>query len=227
MMITSSILFIITIIVVVVAIWIARKLLTNVKVWTPNRVSLFLAVYITAGIMAMIVLATMDNDIAILAEEELNAIDEAEQVFQETLNRAEYNQLDKKYIKQSIVYELQGDTFTLDVPNNGRFYDIIIERNNNPEVRDVVVKYYETPQVRIGIDLSGYIKQPTMQIENDTFYMEPFRREEIIYNKISPNIQLADYLFIDEYYQRDTFGFRVLYLNVPADVEIISLYTNE
>ena len=220
MMITAWISLIITICAVVFAIWLARKLLTNVKIWTPKRVSWFIMVYIAAGIVAMIVLAKMDQDIAILEEEELNRMDEAEQAFHETLNKAAYNQLDERYLKKSLVYELQGDTLTLDIPSNGRFYDIIIERNRDPEVRDVVVKYYETPHVHTGMDVSGYIRQPAMRIENDIFYMEPFSSIEIKYNRIIPTIQMVDYLFVNEYLERDIFGIRVLYFNVPAGVHI-------
>ena len=214
--------FIATFCMVVVVIWLARKLLVNVKIWTPKRVSWFIAAYIVAGIVAMIVLATMEQDVVILAEEELDVISEDEHVFREVLNKAAYNQLDEQYIKESLVYEMQGDTLTLDILSEGNFYDIIIERNRDPEVREVVVKYYETPHILLGMDVSSYIEQPTMQIENDKFYMELFGSVEIKYNQIKPTIQMADNLFTNESFRRDSFGMRVLYLNVPADVHIIN-----
>ena len=214
--------FISIVCVIVVVIWLARKLLAKVKVWTPKRVGWFIVAYIVAGIVAMIVLATMEQDVVILAEEELDAINKGEHAFREVLNKAAYNELDEQYIKQSLVYEMQGDTLTLDILAENNFYDIIIERNRNPEVREVVVKYYETPHVRLGIDVSSYMEQPTIQLENDKFYMEPFGSVEIKYNQIQPTIQIADDLFTDDRFQRDSLGISVLYLNVPADVHIIN-----
>ena len=214
--------FITTVCIVVVVIWLARKLLANVKIWTPKRVRVFITAYIVAGVTAMIVLATMEQDAVILAEEELNTISEDEHALLEALNKAAYNQLDEQHIKQSLVYEMQGDTLTLDIVREGNFADIIIEQNRDPEVREVVVKYYETPHVRFGIDVSGYMEQPVMKLENDQFYMGPFRLVNIQYNQIEPTIQIADNLFTNEHFQRDSFGMRFLYLNVPADVHIIN-----
>ena len=214
--------FITTVCIVVVVIWLARKLLANVKIWTPKRVGVFITAYIVAGVTAMIVLATMEQDVVILAEEELNTISEDEHALREALNKAAYNELDEQYIKQSLVYEMQGDTLTLDIVSEENFYDIIIERNRDPEVREVVVKYYETPHVLLGMDVSSYMEQPIMQLENDKFYMEPFGSVEIKYNQIKPTIQIADNLVTNESFQRDSFGIRVLYLNVPADVHIIN-----
>ena len=214
--------FITIVCVVVVVIWLARKLLANVKVWTPKRVGWFIGVYIVAGIIAMIVLTTMEQDVVILAEEELHALSEDEDALREVLNKASYNELDERYIKQSLVYEMKGDTLTLDIVNEENFYNIIIERNRDLEVREVVVKYYETPHVRFGIDVSSYMEQPVMKLENDQFYMEPFRLVNIQYNQIEPTIQIADNLLTNERFQRDSFGMRFLYLNVPADVHIIN-----
>ena len=210
------------IVVVAITIWLARKLLAKVKIWTPKRVGWFIGAYIVAGIIAMIVLTTMEQDVVILAEEELDAISEGEHALLEALNKAAYNELDEQYIKQSLVYEMQGDTLTLDIVREGNFADIIIEQNRDPEVREVVVKYYETPHVRFGIDVSGYMEQPVMKLENDQFYMGPFRLVNIQYNQIEPTIQIADNLFTNEHFQRDSFGMRFLYLNVPADVHIIN-----
>jgi len=214
--------FITTVCIVVVVIWLARKLLANVKIWTPKRVGVFITAYIVAGVTAMIVLATMEQDVVILAEEELNTISEGAHAFREALNKAAYNELDEQYIKQSLVYEMQGDTLTLDIVSEENFYDIIIERNRDSEVREVVVKYYETPYVLLGMDVSSYMEQPIMQLENDKLYMEPFGNVEIKYNKINPTIQIADHLVANESFQRDSFGMRILYLNVPADVHIIN-----
>ena len=214
--------FITTVCIVVVVIWLARKLLVNVKIWTPKRVGVFITAYIVAGVTAMIVLATMEQDAVILAEEELNTISEGEHALLEALNKAAYNELDEQYIKQSLVYEMQGDTLTLDIVSEEKFYDIIIERNRDPEVREVVVKYYETPHVRLGMDVSSYMEQPIMQLENDKFYMEPFGNVEIKYNQINPTIQIADHLVANESFQRDSIGIHILYLNVPADVHIIN-----
>ena len=214
--------FITTVCIVGVVIWLARKLLANVKIWTPKRVGVFITAYIVAGVTAMIVLATMEQDVVILAEEELNTISEGEHALLEALNKAAYNELDEQYIKQSLVYEMQGDTLTLDIVSEEKFYDIIIERNRDSEVREVVVKYYETPYVLLGMDVSSYMEQPIMQLENDKFYMEPFGNVEIKYNQIKPTIQIADHLVANESFQRDSFGIRVLYLNVPADVHIIN-----
>ena len=213
---------IICIVVVGIAILLARKLLAKVKIWTPKRVGWFIGAYIVAGIIAMSVLATMEQDVVILAEEELDTISEGEHALLEALNKAAYNELDEQYIKQSLVYEMQGDTLTLDIISEENFYDIIIERNRDPEVREVVVKYYETPHVRLGMDVSSYMEQPIMQLENDKFYMEPFGNIEIKYNQIKPTIQIADHLVANESFQRDSFGMRILYLNVPADVHIIN-----
>ena len=221
----SAILFItiICIVVVAIAIWLARKLLAKVKIWTPKRVGWFIGSYIVAGIVAMIALTTMEQDVAILAEEELDAIIEGEHALLEVLNKAAYNELDEQYIKQSINYEMQSDTLTLDIVSEENFYDIIIERNRDPEVREVVVKYYETPNILLGMDMSSYMEQPTMQLENDKFYMGPFASVEIKYNKIKPTIQVADHLIMNESFRRDSsIGMRVLYLNVPADVHIIN-----
>ena len=214
--------FITTVCIVVVVIWLARKLLVNVKIWTPKRVGVFITAYIVAGVTAMIVLATMEQDAVILAEEELNTISEGAHAFREALNKAAYNELDEQYIKQSLVHEMQGDTLTLDIVSEEKFYDIIIERNRDPEVREVVVKYYETPHVRLGMDVSSYMEQPIMQLENDKFYMEPFGNVEIKYNQINPTIQIADHLVANKSFQRDSIGIRILYLNVPADVHIIN-----
>ncbi|MGM9945611.1 MAG: hypothetical protein ACI33M_11740 [Lysinibacillus sp.] len=214
--------FITIICIIVVAIWLARKLLAKVKIWTPKRVGWFIGAYIVAGIIAMIVLATMEQDVVILAEEELNAIGKDEYAFREALDKAAYNQLDEQYIKQSLVYEMQSDTLTLDILSEESFYDVIIERNRDPEVREVVVKYYETPYIRFGIDVSSYIEQPVMQLENDQFYIGPFHSVNIRYNQIEPTIQIADSLFTNERFQKDSFGMRILYLNVPADVHIIN-----
>ena len=117
---------------------------------------------------------------------------------------------------------MQGDTLTLDIVSEENFYDIIIERNRDSEVREVVVKYYETPYVLLGMDVSSYIEQPIMQLENDKFYMEPFGNVEIKYNQINPTIQIADHLVANESFQRDSIGIHILYLNVPADVHIIN-----
>ena len=214
--------FVTIVCVVVVVMWLARKLLANVKIWTPKRVGWFISTYIVMGIIAMAVLTTMEQDVVILAEEELHALSEDEDVLREALNKASYNELDEQYIKQSLVYEMQGDTLTLDIVREGNFADIIIEQNRDPEVREVVVKYYETPHVRFGIDVSGYMEQPVMKLENDQFYMGPFRLVNIQYNQIEPTIQIADNLFTNEHFQRDSFGMRFLYLNVPADVHIIN-----
>ena len=214
--------FITIVCIVVVAIWLARKLLAKVKIWTPKRVGWFICAYIVAGIIAMIVLATMEQDVVILAEEELNAIGKDEYAFREALNKAAYNELDEQYIKQSLVYEMQDDTLTLDILGDNNFYDFIIERNRDPEVREVVVKYYETPHIRLGIDVSSYMEQPIMQIENDIFYLQPLGSVEIKYNQIKPTIQIADNLVKNERFIRDSFGIRILYLNVPADVHIIN-----
>ena len=214
--------FITTVCIIVVVIWLARKLLANVKIWTPKRVRVFITAYIVAGVTAMIVLATMEQDVVILAEEELNTISEGEHALLEALNKAAYNELDEQYIKQSLVYEMQGDTLTLDIVSEENFYDIIIERNRDSEVREVVVKYYETPYVLLGMDVSSYMEQPIMQLENDIFYMKPFGNVEIKYNQINPTIQIADHLVANESFQRDSFGMRILYLNVPADVHIIN-----
>ena len=210
------------IVVVAITIWLARKLLAKVKIWTPKRVGWFIGAYIVAGIIAMIVLTTMEQDVVILAEEELDAISEGEHALLEALNKAAYNELDEQYIKQSLIYEMQSDTLTLDIVSEENFYDIIIERNRDPEVREVVVKYYETPNVLFGMNMSSYMEQPTMQLENDKFYMEPFASVEIKYNKIKPTIQVADHLITNESFRRDSIGIRVLYLNVPADVHIIN-----
>ena len=211
------------IVVVAITIWLARKLLAKVKIWTPKRVGWFIGAYIVAGIIAMIVLTTMEQDVVILAEEELDAISEGEHALLEALNKAAYNELDEQYIKQSLIYEMQSDTLTLDIVSEENFYDIIIERNRDPEVREVVVKYYETPNVLFGMNMSSYMEQPTMQLENDKFYMEPFASVEIKYNKIKPTIQVADHLIMNESFRRDSsIGMRILYLNVPADVHIIN-----
>ena len=214
--------FITTVCIVGVVIWLARKLLANVKIWTPKRMGVFITAYIVAGVTAMIVLATMEQDAVILAEEELNTISEDEHALLEALNKAAYNELDEQYIKQSLVYEMQGDTLTLDIVSEEKFYDIIIERNRDSEVREVVVKYYETPYVLLGMDVSSYMEQPIMQLENDKFYMEPFGNIEIKYNQIKPTIQIVDHLVANKSFQRDSIGIRILYLNVPADVHIIN-----
>ncbi len=213
---------IICIVVVGIAILLARKLLAKVKIWTPKRVGWFIGAYIVAGIIAMIVLATMEQDVAILAEDELNVLSEGEMAFIEAISKAAYNELDEQYIKQSLVYEMQGDTLTLDIVSEENFYDVIIERNRDPEVREVVVKYYETPNVLFGMDMSSYMEQPVMELENDQFYMGPFHSVNIRYNQIEPTIQIADSLFTNESFQRDSIGIRILYLNVPADVHIIN-----
>lgn len=220
----NAILFIMIICIVGVAIviWLARKLLAKVKIWTPKRVGWFIGTYIAAGIIAMIVLTTMEQDVVILAEEELNALSEGESAFLEALSKAAYNELDEQYIKQSLVYEMQGDTLTLDNVSEENFYGIIIERNRDPEVREVVVKYYETPYIRLGMDISSYMKQPKMKLENDQFYMEPFHIVNIQYNQMEPTIQVADSLFMNDSFRRDSFGMRFLYLNVPEDVHIIN-----
>ena len=214
--------FVTIVCVVVVVMWLARKLLANVKIWTPKRVGWFIGAYIVAGIIAMIVLATMEQDVVILAEEELNALSEGESAFIEAISKAAYNELDEQYVKQSFVYEMQGDTLTLDNVSEEHFDGIMIERNRDPEVREVVVKYYETPHIRLGIDVSSYMEQPIMKLENDQFYMEPFHIVNIQYNQIDPTIQIADSLFTNERFRRDSFGMRFLYLNVPADVHIIN-----
>ena len=214
--------FVTIVCVVVVVMWLARKLLANVKIWTPKRVGWFIGAYIVAGIIAMIALATMEQDVVTLAEEELHALSEGESAFIEAISKAAYNELDEQYVKQSLVYEMQGDTLTLDIISEENFYDVIIERNRDPEVREVVVKYYETPHVRFGINVSSYMEQPVMKLENDQLYMEPFRLVNIQYNQIEPTIQLVDSLFTNEHFQRDSFGMRFLYLNVPADVHIIN-----
>ena len=214
--------FVTIVCVVVVVMWLARKLLANVKIWTPKRVRWFIGTYIVMGIIAMVVLTTMEQDVVILAEEELHVLSEDEDVLREVLNKAAYNELDEQYVKQSLVYEMQGDTLTLDIITEENFYDIIIERNRDPEVREVVVKYYETPHVRFGIDVSSYMEQPVMKLENDQFYMGPFRLVNVQYNQIEPTIQMADNLFTNEHFHRDSFGMRFLYLNVPADVHIIN-----
>ena len=214
--------FVTIVCVVVVVMWLARKLLANVKIWTPKRVGWFISTYIVMGIIAMAVLTTMEQDVVILAEEELHALSEDEDVLREALNKASYNELDEQYIKQSLVYEMQGDTLTLDIVSEEKFYDIIIERNRDSEVREVVVKYYETPYVLLGMDVSSYMEQPIMQLENDKFYMEPFGNIEIKYNQIKPTIQIVDHLVANKSFQRDSIGIRILYLNVPADVHIIN-----
>ena len=214
--------FITTVCIVVVTILLARKLLAKVKIWTPKRVGWFIGAYIVAGIIAMIVLATMEQDVVILAEEELNALSEGEGAFIEAISKAAYNELDEQYIKQTLVYEMQDDTLTLDIGSEENFDDVIIERNRDPEVQEVVVKYYETPHINLGIDISSYIEQPVMELENDQFYVGPFHSVNIRYNQIEPTIQIADNLFTNERFQRDSFGMRFLYLNVPADVHIIN-----
>jgi len=208
--------------IIVVVIWLARKLLAKIKIWTPKRVGWFIGAYIVVGIIAMIVLATMEQDVVILAEEELDIISEGEHALLEALNKAAYNELDEQYVKQSLVYEMQGDTLTLDIISEENFYDIIIERNRDPEVREVVVKYYETPNVLFGMDMSSYMEQPVIELEDDRFYVGPFNSVNIRYNQIEPTIQIADSLFTNESFRRDSIGMRFLYLNVPADVHIIN-----
>ncbi|WP_431028701.1 hypothetical protein [Lysinibacillus sp. LZ02] len=209
-----------------VSIWLVRKLLMKVKIWTPKRIGWFLGTYIVAGIIAMIVLTTSEQDVVILAEEELNVLQENEWSFQEQLNRAAYSKLDEQYVKETLVYEMQGDTLTLDIRDQSLFYDIVIERNRDSEVKEVVVKYYETPYIHYGVDLSSYIQQPEIDLEDDTFSLRlTATAEEIQYMQIEPTIQVANqryHSFVGKRLERQSFGIRVLYLNVPADVHIIN-----
>ncbi|MFF5995762.1 hypothetical protein AAGS61_13580 [Lysinibacillus sp. KU-BSD001] len=219
-------LFIIISCIVGVSIWLVRKLLTKVKIWTPKRIGWFLAIYMAAGIIAMIVLTTSEQDVVILAEEELNVLQENEWSFREQLDRAAYSKLDEQYVKETLVYEMQGDTLTLDIQDQSLFYDIVIEINRDSEVKEVVVKYYETPYIHYGVDLSSYIQQPEIDLADDTFSLRlTATAEEIQYMQIEPTIQVANqryHSFVGEGFERQSFGMRFLYLNVPADVHIIN-----
>ena len=188
------------------------------------------SVYILVGLLAMVFLGQQQSALPILSDEQLTKIRKGE----EQINRAYadfiYTDIDEKYVVETWEYELQRDSITIDNLNETSGYSpIIVVQQSEEDGRTVYVTYYRTPHIINGMDVTKYVKAPTVSFEEDTFSVTWGDRVELRFNQVMPNIEMIDsryYQYEGENLLNRNYGRQVLYLNIPKDVHIINRVTS-
>lgn len=185
----------------------------------------FISVYILVGVVAMVAMGQQQSTLPILSDSELMTLNEEQEKIYNAIDRAAYTEIDDKYIEETWEFELQGDTILINYPHetNGNF-PVFVEQRSEGDDPSVYVTYYKTPHSLRGMDVTKYVKAPTITFEQDTFSVTEWGHSELQFRQVLPRISIIDVqydLFEIDNLRDWNYGQRVLYLNIPKDVHII------
>ncbi len=176
---------------------ILRKLSKNTKkFWTPKRIIIVIAGYITLGFLAFLYFAFFyESKLTVLADSERKQLESELKSLQRYDQEYNSSYLTKAYIKNTWEFKFEGDTLPVSIQEggNGLSFDIRLRYNDDIEKGKAVISYYQFPVIIDGLNMADQIPLPIVYMTQEQLFIEPPLENKVSYNRIKASLGIVDF----------------------------------
>jgi len=205
----------------IIVLFMRKHKLINKQLFSPYLI--FISYFTILLLAAFVYLFLPTHNDRILSEKEWKEEKEARYLFSKVnLREKEITQLDSRYIKKKFEERFTGDRLYLELETDDFITMPVFVKKNTDEDQTLVAYLYETKTIFRDTDISEQIEPIQFSMSDNVLRIKKPSKTKYEF------VQMKNEFFINQfkkdfvYYEKGEFPERIIYLQIPQNVDLIA-----